>query len=207
MTETAESRPEQEAVTQEPQAQQDDRRTRRRTFLIDRKFQMKWTLIIVSVGVVISLILGYFIVRLSLANTELVDMDESIMTEVSKFDARAIIYLVGFVLVMAVALFTWGIFMTHRVAGPIFIISRYLRQIAEGEVPRLRPLRKHDELVAFFETVSSMIERLRKDHAEEAEILEQAMARLEKEGAAAESLKVLGELAARKRNWGSDQTK
>ena len=43
-------------------------------------------------------------------------MDQVLAEQVQKFDNFAIYYLAGFVVVMAVALFFWGIFITHRVA-------------------------------------------------------------------------------------------
>ncbi|MBW1872900.1 MAG: hypothetical protein JRJ19_12590, partial [Deltaproteobacteria bacterium] len=109
-----------------------DKRVRRRTFLIDRKFQLKYTTIIVLVGVLVSGLLGYFIYKLSQENRELIGIDAEFMAHVEKIDSYAMYYLIGFVVVMALALFVWGIFITHRVAGPIFIISRYLGEIRDG---------------------------------------------------------------------------
>ena len=191
------------------QAEEQGKQVRRRTFLIDSRFQLKWTMIIVSVGVFISLGLGYFILRLSFENTDLLGLDEKVMAEASKFDSQTMIYLIGFVVLMAVALFTWGIFMTHRVAGPIYIISRYLRQIAEGQVPQTRPLRKRDEMVEFFDTFSQMINYLRQHNTEEAELLEMTLKELKEKGVEApEAFGHIEALIERKRQWGvTDQTK
>ena len=184
------------------QIEEQGKRVRRRTFLVDSKFQVKWTMIIVSVGVLISLGLGYFIIRLSFANSKLLGMDEELMAEVAKFDTQTIIYLAGFVIVMALALFTWGIFMTHRVAGPIFIISRYLKQIAEGQVPQTRPLRKRDELVEFFDTFSQMINFMKQNNTEEAELLSLTIKELQEKGVDAhEAIGHLEALIERKRKW------
>ena len=184
------------------QAPEQGKKVRRRTFLVDSKFQIKWTMIIVSVGVLISLGLGYFIIRLSFANSALLGLDESVMDEVSKFDTQTMIYLIGFVVVMAVALFTWGIFMTHRVAGPIYIISRYLQQIAEGQVPQTRPLRKRDEMVEFFGTFSQMINYLKQNNTEEAELLSMTIKELQDKGVdAPEAIGHLQALIERKQKW------
>ncbi len=174
---------------------------RRRTFLIDRKFQFKWTLIIVTVGVLISAGLGYFIVRLNFENTELLGLDARYADELAEFDAYALYYLIGFVVVMALFLFIWGIFMTHRVAGPIFIISRYLGQIASGEVPETRPLRRGDELKEFFDTFSSMVEGLRETNLREAELLSRASAALKEKGIEEDTVKALDEIIEKKKIW------
>jgi nitrogen fixation/metabolism regulation signal transduction histidine kinase len=150
----------------EAESNQGPKRVRRRTFLIDRKFQLKYTMIIVLVGVVVSALLGYFIVRLNQENRDLLGIEETMMAEVQKLDSYTMYYLAGFVVVMALVLFIWGIFITHRVAGPIFIISRYLRQLGEGDVPQTRPLRKGDELKAFFDTFSTMLNAMKQRNAE-----------------------------------------
>jgi methyl-accepting chemotaxis protein len=185
------------ATSNQAQAQ----RARRRTFLVDRGFQLKWTLIIVAVGVLVSAGLGYFIVQLNLANTELLELDAAFAEQVAEYDAMAIYYLVGFVVVMALALFIWGIFMTHRVAGPIYIISRYLGQLADGQVPQTRPLRRGDELKTFFDTFSAAVESLRRENLAEVELLQQAAAALDQQQGQAELAESLRQLAADKKKW------
>ncbi len=174
---------------------------RRRTFLIDRAFQLKWTFIIVAVGVLVSAGLGYFIIRLNLTNTELLELDAAYADQVAKYDAMAIYYLVGFVVVMAVFLFVWGIIMTHRVAGPIYIISRYLEQLAAGEVPQPRPLRKDDELVSFFATFSNMLSKMKDRNHSEGEILDTAVAWMKKNNADADLIKEMEKIVENKRRW------
>ncbi|MBW1811567.1 MAG: hypothetical protein JRJ87_25495 [Deltaproteobacteria bacterium] len=178
-----------------------DKRVRRRTFLIDRKFQLKYTTIIVLVGVLVSGLLGYFIYKLSQENRELIGIDAEFMAHVEKIDSYAMYYLIGFVVVMALALFIWGIFITHRVAGPIFIISRYLGEIRDGKAPQTRPLRKGDELKAFFDVFSGMLDSLKQRNAEEAELLNKVAETIK--ASDSESAKALEELATSKKNWGS----
>ena len=180
------------------------KRVRRRTFLIDRKFQLKYTLIIVLVGVLVSALLGFFIYRLNLENRELLEIDAEMMAQVELIDSYTMYYLVGFVVVMALFLFIWGIFITHRVAGPIFIISRYLRELTEGQVPKTRPLRKGDELKGFFETFSGMCQYLRDNNNEEAAQLEKSAAEIREKGgeALAPVAKALEDLATSKKSWG-----
>ena len=179
-------------------------RARRRTFLIDRSFQLKYTLIIVLVGVVVSAILGYFIFQLTMENRELLGIDAAMANEVAKFDSRQLLLLGGFVVVMAVFLFAWGIIITHRVAGPVFIISRYLGQIRDGQVPQTRPLRRADELKGFFEVFAGMVASLKQRNVEEAELLEKVARLVQRSGneELAQSAQALLDLAKQKRSWG-----
>lgn len=179
---------------------QSGERLRRRTFLIDRRFQLKWTAIIVLVGVVISAGLGYFILRLTSENTELLALDAAYSKQVAALDTSTIYYLIGFVLLMAIALFFWGILMTHRVAGPIFLVTRYLRQMAEGNLPRIRPLRRHDELRELFETFADMVAELYQKDKLEAKLIGQAAQELQEKGGQTETIQALEKLAEKKRS-------
>ena len=192
----------------ESASNQGPKRVRRRTFLIDRKFQLKYTMIIVLVGMVVSALLGYFIFRLNMENRELLGIDAEMMAHVEKIDSYTMYYLVGFVIVMALVLFIWGIFITHRVAGPIFIISRYLRQLGEGNVPHTRPLRKGDELKVFFDTFSGMLNSLRQRNVEEAQLIEKTASQIRSQGGEnlAEIATTLDELAVKKKAWGQPKS-
>lgn len=49
---------------------------------------------------------------------------------------------------------------THRVAGPMFLLKRYMNEIIEGKIPVIRPLRKGDEFKDVFDTFVKMIDSL-----------------------------------------------
>lgn len=180
------------------------KRARRRTFLVDRSFQLKYTMIIVLVGVIVSALLGFFIHKLTVENRELLGIDAAMLGEVAKADHTKMLYLIGFVLLMAIFLFVWGIFITHKVAGPIFIISRYLRELRDGKAPHTRPLRRGDELRDFFDAFSSAVSALRQRNLDEAASLEQIAGNLEKNAAEASpgAVERLRNLAESKKAWG-----
>ncbi len=50
---------------------------------------------------------------------------------------------------------------THHISGPIHVISEYLREIIEGKIPTVRPIRKNDELQEFYTLFAEMVEHLR----------------------------------------------
>ena len=69
---------------------------------------------------------------------------------------------VGLVAIQGIVLFFILILKTHRIAGPIFVMSMYMRQIVGGSVPEtLRPLRKHDEFKQFYELFGEMVRTIR----------------------------------------------
>ncbi len=81
----------------------------------------------------------------------------------------------GLICILLTAL---GIVTTHRVAGPIFVMNRYLKYLAEGRIPVTRPLRKNDELKDFYANLMVVIETLRRQATEEATELAGAMEKL-----------------------------
>lgn len=52
--------------------------------------------------------------------------------------------------VMALVLFAYLIVITHRISGPLYVLSRHMRDIMEGREPDLRDLRKNDEFKDFY---------------------------------------------------------
>jgi methyl-accepting chemotaxis protein len=80
---------------------------------------------------------------------------------------------VGLALMVAlIGLF--GIYFTHRVAGPIFKMTKLLRQVGAGNLAVEARLRKGDELQDFFGAFALMVMGLRKLESEQLEQLDSA---------------------------------
>jgi len=79
-------------------------------------------------------------------------------------------------LVLFIGLF--GIYFTHKVAGPIFKMKRLLRQVGEGNLTIEGRLRRGDELQDFFDAFTEMIAGLRKFESKQLAELEGAMSAL-----------------------------
>jgi hypothetical protein len=87
--------------------------------------------------------------------------------------------LVGALSTLVVLIGFAGIFVTHKVAGPIFKMKRQISDVGEGRLKIPGKLRKGDELVEFFETFETMVRNLRQRQEEEIRKLEQAITTLE----------------------------
>jgi nitrogen fixation/metabolism regulation signal transduction histidine kinase len=81
-----------------------------------------------------------------------------------------------------------GIYVTHKVAGPIYKMKMLLRGVEQGKLNFQGKLRKGDELQDFFEAFSRMVDALRQRQAREVEELEQAMALARESGASDQSI-------------------
>ena len=53
-----------------------------------------------------------------------------------------------------------SVFITHKIAGPIFVFQRAIKQMSEGQEVRTIRLRKHDKLNDFAEDLNKLIDRI-----------------------------------------------
>ncbi len=70
--------------------------------------------------------------------------------------------LVVFIIVQFLLLYTVVVRTTHRISGPIHVISNHIREILSGKDPVIRPLRTKDELKGFYGLFSDLAEYIRK---------------------------------------------
>ena len=103
--------------------------------------------------------------------------------------------LIGVLTLLVLGVGCAGIVVTHKVAGPIFKMTKQLEELGEGhwEVPR--PLRKGDELVSFFGSFRTMVQRLRDRREHEIELLDATLESVEEDGVRAELKELRKEMA------------
>jgi hypothetical protein len=150
----------------------------RRSYLIDKTFQFKYTAIIVGIALVLSLIFGYWMYRAHKATTAIMELPAEYLGEVQKADSNVVLAFVGLSLIMAALLGGFGVIFTHRVAGPLYVIAGFLEEMAAGRYPDFRPLRKGDELQEFFETFQKGVTTMRDREQQDADEIDAAIARL-----------------------------
>ena len=76
---------------------------------------------------------------------------------------RVILYgVIGFGVLLVLSIFAAGIWITHKVAGPLYTMSRICGRVRDNKLsPSLRQLRKGDELQEFYSSFRDMYEALR----------------------------------------------
>jgi len=93
---------------------------------------------------------------------------------------RMIGSLVGGLALMVVLIGMLGIYITHKVAGPVYKMTRLLKQVGDGNLHVDARLRKGDELRDFFETFTRMVEGLREIEKRQLTEIDAALAALER---------------------------
>src|SRR5690349_2034429 len=112
-------------------------RPSRRTYVVDRRFQLKYTLLLVGVGVLVAALFGtmMFLVHRSALRAYIEGRGTA------GASATLVWVMVALGVAMAAALSLIGVIITHRVAGPVHVMNHYLDVLARGRYPMMRPLR------------------------------------------------------------------
>ncbi len=125
--------------------------------VIDARFQWKYTLIVAALGVSVTSLLGGALYRQHVGNTQLLVLDDRMREQVIQGDQMFLLSLLLGIIVLGVVLTAWGLVVTHRISGPLYLVANYLDDLAEGAYPDVRPLRKRDELQEFFNVFASAV--------------------------------------------------
>lgn len=176
---------------------------RLRNFLLDPRFQLKYTGMVVGVTLVVAGVLGWLTYEKSVEVSESLQlqiMDNPILTEdmraamlddAREEDERTLTRIVIGVGVLVLVLGLLGIMVTHKVVGPSYKLRRLIREVGEGQLKLQGRLRKGDELQEVFEAFASMVESLREAQSKEIAQLEEALDRAREAGVPDDALEAI----------------
>jgi hypothetical protein len=141
-----------------------------RNYLLDAGLQVRYTAFIIAVAIFLTAGLGYKIYEATRATSTVIVMtgmvDPSITGELEqqfRANDRIVLFgIIGFGVLLVVSIFASGIWITHKVAGPLYNMSRICGRVRDNKLsPSLRALRKGDELQEFYSSFREMYEALR----------------------------------------------
>ena len=165
-----------------------------RNYLIDRRFQLKYTGMVLLVTVSVAGGLGHVAYQFSQGQTESLtaymaaqpDLSADTATDLEQFarqeDRKVRNRIVIGVLLLTLALGFTGIIVTHRVVGPAYRMRRLFEHVGDGKFEVNTGIRKGDELQELFHSFAEMVESLRDQRGEEIEQLEQTLIKMESAG-------------------------
>ena len=165
-----------------------------RNYLLDRRFQLKYTGMVLLVTITIASGLGYLAYRFSQQQTEALtaqiaaqpDLDPETAADLEAFakqeDRKIRNAIIMGVVFMSLALGLTGIVITHRVVGPTYRMRRLFAHVADGHLEITTGIRKGDELQELYHSFAEMVESLRGQRSEEIEQLEKTLSEMEAAG-------------------------
>lgn len=178
---------------------------RYRNYLLDARFQLKYTGYVIAVTLLVASVLGGVAYGASRAQTEMLTLDMAVRGETADFiestarayDRNLLLSIVGGVALLTISLGLTGILVTHRVVGPAYKLKRLFQDVRDGHLRVVGTLRKGDELQDVFDVYAAMIETLRERQREEIALLVKGIGRAREVGATDEALTELEELRVR----------
>lgn len=181
-----------------------------RNYLLDRRFQLKYTSMVVGVTLIVASILGALAYHESKGQTEALqiqlatqpDLDPGVASGLEAFgrqrDRQILIGILLGIAVLTLSLGFTGIVVTHKMVGPAYKMRMLLATVARGHLRLDGGLRRGDELQDVFNAFNEMLAQLRSRREHELEQLAQAVTAAQA-GRTDDVLRLLGEARDRLR--------
>lgn len=183
-------------------------RRKLRNYLIDAGLQFRYTGFIIMIAAFLTAGLGYKIYDATQETSKVILMTGYVdpataadLQNLFRSSDRVVLFgVLGFGVVLVLSIAAAGIWITHKVAGPLFSIEGICARVRDNKLaPSLRQqLRRGDELKEFYSTFREMYESLRTRTDRDVQVLGEAIARLEQTGAAGETIQQLRRLREEK---------
>ena len=137
---------------------------KRSIFIVDRPFQVKYSLLFTLAGVLIAILFCAHIFYFLNEYLQIVIPDYLDRPQVYSFimsEKRKIaLYLIVLVSFLSCFLFFMGIVLTHKIAGPIMVIKRRMADIERGDFGAQIKLRRGDEFKDLADSFNKMLNSL-----------------------------------------------
>lgn len=146
-------------------------------YLLDKDFQLKYAFLLSGIAICIAAIIGgnvYYSAKESykiLLQAGLADRPEvlSLIKQWKTFlNSQLLILLLASIGFLSLI----GIFISHKIVGPILVLKKNLRQISEGNYNIIMQLRKNDEFQDVKDHFNQMVGALSQSARDEIEALE-----------------------------------
>lgn len=146
----------------------------RRTWIVDRNLQLRYAFLTGAAAAVVATLLGLWLRETHATALAAAGLDYA-ARKLAEANFRVLFTaFVGVAAMAVVGAGFAGVLLSHRVAGPAMLMRRYLSVLAQGRYPRVRALRKRDELNDLFIAVAGAIEQVRQRDVEQVELLYRA---------------------------------
>ncbi len=196
-----------------------------RNMLVDKRFQLKYTALVLFLGLAIFGVLGALYFNERKISSDLLEVGEKLEKgielpagveesdyvseslqeleadmgpEVETRDATVVYAMLGAVAFLVLFLAGAGIYVTHKMVGPLYAIEMFMRAVQEGRWASIRPLRKGDEFNRLSEEFMRLADAVRGRHEEELPELQKL---LEDQSLSDEARTALAELVTRKESY------
>lgn len=150
-----------------------------RNYLLDGRLQLRLAGYLVAVAFALSLVMGWLLWRAYGETSQVLALaDPDLAQSLAAADRSRIVVIALGVAAAMLCLLASAVVVTHRIAGPAYVLGKTCREIADGRIAPARPLRARDLLVDLAGDVAAMVEALRAREADERDLVASAAATL-----------------------------
>ena len=147
----------------------------RRSYLVDGAFQLKYTVVLAAWGVGLGGLFGLWVWKAHQQFAAAVEASSAVPAPTNSVPWT----LLGAGLLIAIGLGAVGFKMSHRIAGPVYVMGRELRLLAQGHFPGPRSLRDGDELKELYSLFRHAVDALREREQQRTVLLERVLVAME----------------------------
>jgi len=135
---------------------------RRKQYFIATRFQVKYIGLILLLIFLTAALCSYVVYY-----TSMISMGEKLASVYPQGRLMAIVSAVNIRILFSLIIITplvamIGLFLSHRIAGPIYRMERFLNDVAGGDLTQRLTLRKKDELINLANGINNVVDSLKK---------------------------------------------
>jgi HAMP domain-containing protein len=165
---------------------------RLRNYLLDTGLQLRLASYLLGTATLLCAGLGWLLWSAYRETSRVIalgdpEAGETIAAALAAEDRWRIVGVAAALAAILVCLLGAAVVITHRIAGPVFVLRRTCRQVAQGDLTPPRPLRSRDLLVDLAEAMAAMVGALRDREGSDREAIARAAAVLRDPGASPEA--------------------
>lgn len=136
-------------------------RFKRKQYIVQKEFQLKYVGLILALMFLTAALCSYVVYY-----TTMIGLGEKLANVYPQGRLVSIVRLVNFRIILSVLLVTplvtiFGIWLSHKIAGPIFRMETFLKNMAAGDFSSRIVLRKGDELVRLADGMNNLGDALK----------------------------------------------
>lgn len=146
---------------------------KRNIFLINPKFQLKFSLFVTLMVVVLTSVYPFVIFHMV---EKFIEMSPENQAGFASVREGLIIVLTIFQVLFAFGVFLGFIYLTHRIAGPMYKLQSFLKNIADGNPPERLFFRKGDYFQEIPEHFNDAFNKVSQRHHNDSKYINEIMA-------------------------------
>ena len=156
----------------------------RRRFLINGVFQWKYTILVIAGVFFTSAAMSSVLFGVLHQQARQSILNQTDPTTLPLVENLTVVFVAAaaFATALSIAFGFWTMIVTHRIYGPVYVLERFVAELADGRLPKYRPLRKKDEFKDFYDAFWRAVGSLKESKRAEVAALTEAI-RLAESGA------------------------